>query len=218
MSNKKSYAVFGLGRYGLAAARELSAAGAQVLAVDSDEAVVQSAAAYLPLVKCADVTDPEVLEVLGIANFDVVIIAMAEHMEACVMAVMLCKEAGVPTVIVKCASETHGRLLSRVGADQVVIPESESGTRMAKNLLSSGFVDVMELSGDVSLIEVPVKAEWVSHTLIELNLRKKYAINVVALKRGDTIDVTVDPTQPLQAGDLLVVIAETAKLHKLREE
>lgn len=218
MSNKKSYAVFGLGRYGLAAARELSAAGAQVLAVDSDEAVVQSAAAYLPLVKCADVTDPEVLEVLGIANFDVVIIAMAEHVEACVMAVMLCKEAGVPTVIVKCASETHGRLLSRVGADQVVIPESESGTRMAKNLLSSGFVDVMELSGDVSLIEVPVKAEWVSHTLIELNLRKKYAINVVALKRGDTIDVTVDPTQPLQAGDLLVVIAETAKLHKLREE
>lgn len=218
MSNKKSYAVFGLGRYGLAAARELSAAGAQVLAVDSDEAVVQSAAAYLPLVKCADVTDPEVLEVLGISNFDVVIIAMAEHMEACVMAVMLCKEAGVPTVIVKCASETHGRLLSRVGADQVVIPESESGTRMAKNLLSSGFVDVMELSGDVSLIEVPVKAEWVSHTLIELNLRKKYAINVVALKREDTIDVTVDPTQPLQAGDLLVVIAETAKLHKLREE
>lgn len=218
MSNKKSYAVFGLGRYGKAAARELSAAGAQVLAVDSDEAVVQSAAAYLPLVKCADVTDPEVLEVLGIANFDVVIIAMAEHMEACVMAVMLCKEAGVPTVIVKCASETHGRLLSRVGADQVVIPESESGTRLAKNLLSSGFVDVMELSGDVSLIEVPVKAEWVSHTLIELNLRKKYAINVVALKRGDTIDVTVDPTQPLQAGDLLVVIAETAKLRKLKEE
>lgn len=216
--SKKSYAVFGLGRYGLAAARELSAAGAQVLAVDSDESVVQSATAYLPLVKCADVTDPEVLEVLGIANFDVVIIAMAEHMEACVMAVMLCKEAGVPTVIVKCASETHGRLLSRVGADQVVIPESESGARMAKNLLSSGFVDVMELSGDVSLIEVPVKAEWVSHTLIELNLRKKYAINVVALKRGDTIDVTVDPTQPLQAGDLLVVIAETAKLHKLREE
>ena len=91
----KSYAVFGLGRYGLAAAKELSAAGAQVLAVDMNEQVVQSAAAYLPLVKCADVTDPDVLEVLGIANFDVVIIAMAEHMEACVMAVMLCKEAGV---------------------------------------------------------------------------------------------------------------------------
>ena len=213
----QSYAVFGLGRYGLATAKELAAAGAQVLAVDRDEQAVQSAAAFIPLVKCADVTDPAVLEMLGISNFDVVIIAMAEHMEACVMAVMLCKEAGVPTVIVKCASETHGRLLSRVGADQVVIPESESGVRMARNLLSSGFVDVMELSGEVSLIEVPVKAEWVGKSLIELNLRKKYGINVVALKRGESIDVTVDPAAPMQEGDFLVVIAETAKLHKLKE-
>ena len=202
----------------MAAARELSAAGAQVLAVDSDASVVQSATAYLPLVKCADVTDPEVLEVLGIANFDVVIIAMAEHLEACVMAVMLCKEAGVPEIIVKCASETHGRLLSRVGADRVVIPESESGTRLAKKLLSAGFVDMMELSKDVSLTEMHVKAEWVSHTLIELNLRKKYGANVVALKRGDTIVVMVDPNQPLQEGDILVVIAETDKLNKLLSE
>lgn len=217
MKSNQSYAVFGLGRYGLATAKELAAAGAQVLAVDRDEQAVQSAAAFLPLVKCADVTDPAVLDTLGISHFDVVIIAMAEHMEACVMAVMLCKEAGVPTVIVKCASETHGRLLSRVGADQVVIPENESGVRMARNLLSSGFVDVMELSGEVSLIEVPVKTEWVGKSLIELNLRKRYAINVVALKRGDTIDVTIDPAAPMQEGDVLVVIAETAKLHKLKE-
>ena len=212
-----SFAVFGLGRYGMATAKELSAAGAQVLAVDRDEQTVQAAATSLPLVKCADVTDPAVLEMLGIANFDVVIIAMAEHMESCVMAVMLCKEAGVPTVIVKCASETHARLLSRVGADQVVIPENESGVRLARNLLSSGFVDVMELSGEVSLIEIPVKAEWVGKSLIELNLRKKYSINVVARKRGDAIDVTIDPAAPLQEGDALVVIAETAKLHKLKE-
>ena len=216
--SKKSYAVFGLGRYGMAAARELAASNAQVLAVDADEALVQSAATFLPLVKCADVTDPEALEVLGIANCDVVIIAMAEHLEACVMAVMLCKEAGVPEIIVKCASETHGRLLSRVGADRVVIPESESGTRLAKKLLSAGFVDMMELSKDVSLTEMHVKAEWVSHTLIELNLRKKYGANVVALKRGDTIVVMVDPNQPLQEGDILVVIAETDKLNKLLNE
>lgn len=217
MKSNKSYAVFGLGRYGTAAAKELVAAGAQVLAVDMDEQVVRSAAAHLPLVKCADVTDPDVLELLGIANFDVVIIAMAEHMEACVMAVMLCKEAGVPTVIAKCATEAHGRLLSRVGADQVVIPEKESGVRLARNLLSSGFVDVMELSGEVSLIEIPAKAEWEGKSLIELNLRKKHGVNVVALKRGESIDVTIDPNQPLAEGDCLVVIAETAKLHKLKE-
>lgn len=215
MKQKKSYAVFGLGRYGLATATELSAAGAQVLAVDADEQVVRNAAAFLPLVKCADVTDPAVLELLGIAHIDVVIIAMAEHMEACVMTVMLCKEAGVPTVIVKCANETHGRLLSRVGADQVVIPEKESGVRLAKNLLSSGFVDMIELSGEVSLIEIAVKADWVGKSLVQLNLRRKYGVNVVALKQGETIDVTIDPNQLLQEGDMLVVIAETAKLHKL---
>ena len=217
MKKNKSYAVFGLGRYGLATAKELVAGGAQVLAVDQNEQVVRSAAAHVPLCKCADVTDPEVLELLGISNIDVVIIAMAEHMEACVMAVMLCKEAGVPTVIVKCASETHKRLLTRVGADQVVIPESESGVRLAKNLLSSGFVDMIELSGEVSLIEVEVKAEWMGKSLIELNLRKKYGMNVVALKHEKGIDVTIDPNQPLQQGDVLVVIAETAKLHKLKQ-
>jgi trk system potassium uptake protein TrkA len=217
MSIHKTYAVLGLGRYGYAVASGLVKSGAEVLAVDQREAIVNAAAVDLPLCKCADVTDPAVLEMLGISNFDVVIIAMAEHMEACVMAVMLCKEAGVPTVIVKCASETHGRLLSRVGADQVVIPESESGARMAKNLLSSGFVDVMDLSDEVSLIEVPAKAEWIGHSLMELNLRKKFGINVVALKQGSVIDVTIDPNQPLAEGDRLVVIAETAKLHKLKE-
>lgn len=218
MSKNKSFAVFGLGRYGLAAARKLSAEGAQVLAVDTDPQVVQDAAPYLPLVKCADITSAAVLEELGVGHIDVVIIAMAEHLEASVMAVMLCKDAGVPNVIVKCASEAHKRLLLRVGADQVVIPESESGERMAQNLLSSGFVDFMELSGEISLTEKRVRPDWVGRSLIELNLRKKYGINVVALKRGDTIDVTIDPNQPLQEGDALVIIAETAKLQKLQEK
>ena len=165
MSIKKSYAVFGLGRYGRAVAKELVNSGADLLAVDRDEQAVQSAAAFIPLVKCADVTDPAVLEMLGISNFDVVIIAMAEHMEACVMAVMLCKEAGVKTVIVKCANEMHRRILSKVGADKVVFPENESGVRLAKNLLSAGFVDIIELSEDVSLLELDVQPEAAIDTI-----------------------------------------------------
>ena len=100
---KKSYAVFGLGRYGLAVATELAEAGADVLAVDESEALV-NAANHLPLCKCADVTDPDVIRELGIANVDVVIIAMANNLEASVMAVTLCKEIGVKTVIAKCAN------------------------------------------------------------------------------------------------------------------
>jgi len=216
MSIKKSYAVFGLGRYGLSVAKELVNNGAEVLAVDSDESIVNSAVADIPLCKCADITDLEVIKQLGIANIDVVIIAMANNLEASVMAVMLCKEVGVKTVIVKCANEMHRKILSKVGADKVVFPESESGIRLAKNLLSSGFVDVIELSNDVSLIELDVKPEWVDKTLIELNLRKKYSINVIAIRQGQDLQINIDPTMKLNKNMQLVVIINTSKLAKLK--
>lgn len=216
MSIHKTYAVFGLGRYGRAVAAELAAAGAEVLAVDRNQLLVNSAATTIPLCKCADITDPEVYDLLGIGNLDVVIIAMGGHLEASVMAVMLCKEAGVPTVIAKCASETHGKILAKVGADQTIIPEQESGVRLAKNLLSSGFVDMVELTDSVSLLELEVRPEWVGKTLIDLNLRKKYGINVVALKQGADVSVAVDPAAALAADQKLVVIADTDKLRKLK--
>ena len=216
MSLQKSYAVFGLGRYGFAVARELAQAGVDVLAVDLDESVVNSASAKLPLVKCADVTDPAVIKVLGIANMDVVIIAMAEDLEASVMATMLCKDAGVPTVITKCATDMGQRILTRIGADKVVFPETESGTRLAKNLLSAGFVDVIELSRDVVMVEMNVRPEWVGKNLIDLALRRRYGVNVVAIRRGEDISVNVDPNKPLTADAKLLVIANTDKFNKLK--
>lgn len=216
MSIHKSYAVFGLGRYGLSVAKELATNGADVLAVDFDESIVNSAIADVPFCKCADVTDLEAIKQLGIANVDVVIIAMANNLEASVMAVMLCKEVGVKTVIVKCANEMHRKILSKVGADQVIFPEKESGVRLAKNLLSSGFVDVIELSSEVSLIELDVKPEWIGKTLIELNLRKKYAMNVVAIRQGESLQINVDPTAKLEDTMQLVVMMNTSKIKALK--
>ncbi len=216
MSINKTYAVFGLGRYGQAVAMELANSGVDVLAVDTDQNLVNAAAAYIPLCKCADVTDAEVLKNLGISNVDVVIIAMANNLEASVMAVMLCKEAGVKTVIAKCSSEMHRKLLLKVGADKVVFPESESGIRLAKNLLSAGFVDMVELAGDVSLLELEVRPEWAGKSLMELNLRRKYDINVVAIRKGNNVQVNIDPTAPLELDMELVVIANRNKLRKLK--
>ena len=213
---KHTYAVFGLGRYGTAVARELVENGMEVIAVDSDQRIVNAAADELPICKCADITDPEVIRQLGIGNVDVVIVAMANNLEASVMAVTLCKEAGVPTVIAKCANEMHQKILNRVGADKVVFPENESGIRLAKNLLSSGFVDMVSLAKNVSMIELDVKPDWVGKNLIELNLRKKYSINVVALRKGDAVSVDIDPHAALQESDKLIVIANTEKLAKLR--
>ena len=215
MQAKKSYAVFGLGRYGTAVARALVESGMEVLAVDAEQRIVNDAAAYLPICKCADVTDPEVIARLGIGNFDVAVICTASNFEASVMVVTLCKEAGVKKVIAKCANEMQRKILSRVGADEVVFPEHESGIRLAKNLLSSGFIDMISLSKDVSMVEIEVKPEWAGKNLIQLDLRKKYGINVVAVKQGEEVDVTIDPQQPLEADMTLIVIANTGKLKHL---
>ena len=216
MGIKQSYAVFGLGRYGKAVAKELVENGAEVLAVDIDENIVNDAIAEIPYCKCADVTDADVIKKLGIASIDVVIIAMATNLEASVMATMLCKELGVKTVIAKCSSEMNYKILSKVGADRVVFPESESGIRLAKNLLSSGFVDMIELSKDVSMIELDVKPEWVGKSLLELNLRRKYSINVVAITQANEVSVNIDPEKPLEKSMKLIVIANVAKLSKLK--
>lgn len=216
MKKKKTYAVFGLGRYGRAVAKELVDNGMEVMAVDIHQAIVNDAAAYLPLCKCADVTDAEVIARLGIAELDTVIICMAGNLEASVMAITLCKEAGVKTVIAKCANEMHQKIMLRVGADQVVFPENESGIRLAKNLLSSGFIDMISLSKDVSLVEIDVQNDWLGKNLIELNLRKKYGFNIVAIKKNGKVNITVNPEQVLDADTTLIVIANTTKLGKLK--
>ncbi len=212
---KKTYAVFGLGRYGQAVAKELINSGAEVLAVDINEAVVNDLAADIPVCKCADITDPAVFRQLGIDRVDVAIIAMASNMEASVMAITLCKEAGVGTVIAKCATEMQKTIYTRVGADQTVFPENESGMRLAKNLLSAGFVDMLELSKDVCMVEIDVKADWLGKSLVDLRLRNKYAINVVAIVADGEVITAIDPTMPLAADMRLIIIANVKKLEKL---
>ncbi len=216
MTINKTYAVFGLGRYGLSVAEELVNDGAEVLAVDINENIVNDAIEFIPYCKCADVTDPDVIKQLGISNVDVVIIAMAGSLEASVMATMLCKDAGVENVIVKCANEMHKKILTKVGADTVVFPENESGIRLAKNLLSSGFIDIVELSKDVSMFEMSVRDEWTGKNLVTLDLRKKYGINVVALCKGDDVTTEVNPTMPLEKGMKLIVVANGEKLKKMK--
>lgn len=211
---KKSYAVFGLGRYGSTVVKELIKNGADVLAVDMDEAVVENAKSGIPICKCADVTNIDVLTQLGVANIDTVIVAMASHLEESVMTTMLCKELGVANVIVKAATELNKKILLKVGADRVVIPEYESGVRLAKEALHSGIIDVVDLSSKISMIEIEVRDEWIGKNLIELNLRKKYSFNVVAIKINDEVVTAIDPTLPLTKDMMLLVIADVSQIKK----
>ena len=216
MSINKTYAVFGLGRYGYSVAKELVSSGADVIAIDSDEARVNLAASELPFCKCADNTDIEELKRLGISNVNTVIIAIGGSIESSVMSVMLCKELGVKNIIAKTSNEMHSKILTKVGADKVVFPEKDSGVRLAKNLLSSGFVDAIELSKNILMIEQDVKKEWVGKTLLELNLRKKYALNVIAIKENNKLNIEIDPAKPLNSNMKLIVIGNASKIAKLK--
>ena len=216
MSLNKTYAVFGLGRYGYSVAKELVNCGVDVIAVDSNEQIVNTLANELPFCKCADTTDIEVLKRLGISSVDTVIVAMAGNIEASVMTVMLCKELGVTNVIAKSSSEMHYKILTKVGADKVVFPEKESGVRLAKNLLSSGFIDMIELNTEISMIELDVKKDWIGKNLLDLNLRKKFSLNVVAIKENNNIDINVDPTLPLHHEMKLIVVGYKNKLFKIK--
>ena len=215
MGKSHSFAVFGLGRYGRAVAKELAANGEEVLAVDISEDMVNSVASELPFCKCADITDAEVLRSLDVGNIDTVIIAMASNLEASVMATILCKEAGVKTVITKCASEMGCKIMSKVGADRVVFPENESGIRLARNLLKQGFVDIADLSENVSMIQMQIKPGWAGKTLRELDLRKHYMVNVVAMVDTGIVDYDCDPDRILRPDMQLIMLAESSKLRAL---
>lgn len=217
MSIHKNYAVFGLGSYGRAVAQELIDSGASVIAVDCDAKLVEDLVGSFPICKCADVTDAEVIAKLGIAEIDTVIIALADCFEASVMATMLCKEAGVGQVIVKCRDSMHRAILEKVGADMVVYPEQESGVRLAKNLLSAGFVDIADISEEISIAEIRVRPEWVGKSLLELELRRKYAINVIALRDDSAISIAVQPDTVLAEQMRLVVIANKEDISKLQK-
>ncbi len=216
MSIKKSYAVLGLGRYGRAVAKELTDSGAEVIVVDSNERIVEEMSGLFPICKCADITDAEVIKQLGISDVDTVIIAIAGSFESSVMATMLCKEAGVGQVIVKCSNDMHRDILYKVGADMVVFPENDSGIRLGKNLLSSGFIDVADISDEISIIELTARPEWIGKNLKELELRKKYSINVIALNIDGKVSIAIYPDTVVEENMKMIVIADKKRIGKLK--
>ena len=215
MSINKSYAVLGMGRYGKAVAKELIDSGAEVIVVDKDYKIIEDLTGEFPVCKCADITDEEVIEQLGISDIDTVIIAIAGELEASIMATLLCKEAGAGNVIVKCYDERHKEILEKIGADMVVLPEKESGVRLAQRLLSSGFTDIVDISDDISIIELEPKPEWIGKSLKELDLRKKHSVNVIALNNNGKPEIVLHPDTVISEETKVIVIANKKEIDKL---
>jgi trk system potassium uptake protein TrkA len=209
-----SFVVFGLGKFGQAVADRLIESGADVMVVDNDEDIIEAYSAKATAAIEADLTDPAAIKALGIGNIECAVVAMGMSLEASIMCTMISKESGVKWVVAKASNERMGTVLSKVGADEVVYPEEESGIRTARSLVSSNFLEYFEVSDDICLIEMLPKDKWVGKTLKDLNLRQKYGVNVVAIKDG-VVNEYVDPDIPLKANVPLLMLIHKRNLVKL---
>lgn len=215
---KKQYVVIGLGRFGSSIAKTLYSIGNDVLAIDIDGEIVQEISDYVTHAVQADTTEESNLKTLGISNFDVAVIAIGSDTQASIMTTLLVKDLGVKTIIAKANSELHGRVLKKIGASRVIFPERDMGIRVAHNLVSTSILDHIELSRDYSLAEIESPEEWVGKTLKELNMRHKYGINVMALKRNDEINISPSADEKIEKGDIIVAIGGIEELNELENK
>ncbi len=214
MKNKKQFAVLGLGRFGQAVVKTLSENGYDVICCDKNPELVAQITPYATDVVQADISDEGALKEMGLKNCDVVIIATGDSLESAVMATLTAKELGVETVIAKAKDKKQSNVLSKVGADKVVMPERDMGRRLATSLITSNIIEIINFSDEYSIAELAPKSEWIGKTLAGANIRANTGFNIVAIKRGSTAIVSPMPTEKINEGDILVIIGSNDKIQK----
>ena len=214
----KQYIVIGCGRFGSSVATTMNLLGHQVMAVDKSEDKIQTIADKVTHAAILDVTDEQSLRALGLGNFDVAIIAIGSDIRASIMATLIAKEHGVSHVVCKATDELQAKVLYKIGADRVVFPERDMGVRVAHNIVSDNILDHIELDPQYSIVEIVTPTSWIGKTLIELDLRAKYEITVLAIKTGKTINVTPSPEEELKDESILVIIGENTKISDITSE
>ena len=213
----KSCVVIGLGRFGSEVARELCRQGCQVLAMDINQELVSQIANDVTHAVVGDGQDKGVLRALGVREFDCGVIAIGDDLAASVLVTMNLKELGVAQVICKAHDETHRRVLEKLGADRVVIPEQEQGARLARSLSSRNVLDYIELSREYGIIEIPVPGSWRDKSLKELNVRAALGLNILAIRRGGQINVSPGADFIFEQQDIVVVLGDSTALKKVQK-
>ena len=213
----KSYLVIGLGRFGAEMALQLSNLGCEVLAIDVRSELVQQVAPYVTQAVVADGQDKDVLKALGVRDFDCAVVAIGDDLAASVLVTMNLKELGIPYLVCKAHDEVHRRVLTKLGADRVIIPEKEHAARLARSLSSPNVLDYIELSEDYGIVETPVPQSWHGKSLKELNVRAKLGVNILAVRRNGGIQVSPAADFAMAEGDVVVVLGDTTALKKVQK-
>jgi trk system potassium uptake protein len=217
MPKRKSYLVIGLGRFGTSLAESLVEEGQEVLGVDADPAVVQRLSSHLTHSLVMEAVSEEILETLGIGNFDAVIVATGGNFESSIMLTLMLKRLGARYIVANAHTEQQAEVLNRVGADKVVQPEQDAGKRMAHQLISPNILDYLPLAAGMSVAEVPAPEFMIGKTLAELDVRRKYKITILLIEDGGRFIISPDPDDRINPGDRLIVVGRDADIARLRE-
>ena len=209
----KSVAVLGLGKYGKSLAENLYMMGADVLAVDKDKELIKEFAGKCTSAVCANLENEDEVEALGLKNMDIVVCATG-NLAAAIMSVAVAKEKGVPLIVAKTSSDRMSSILLKIGVDKILDPEGEGGMRSARILLSKSFKDFLEIDSNMYIVEMYVKDEWIGKNLIELELRKKHRMNVIAVRKKDQKWGFSSPSEPLEKDMVLLIAMEKKDVNK----
>lgn len=213
----KQFIIIGIGKFGESIATNLYKMGHDVLAVDIDEERVQYIANKVTHAVQADATEEGTLEALGVKHFDGAVVTIGESVQASILIIMLCKELGIRHVLAKAQNELHAKVLYKIGADRVVFPERDMGLRVAHSLVSSSYLDYIELTPDYSIVELKAAKDWKGKSLKDLNVRAEYGINIMAIKQDDKVVVSPAADDTIQRDDVLVVIGKARDINRFQE-
>lgn len=213
----QSFVVLGLGRFGQSVAKTLCGLGHEVLAIDENEALIQSISDYVTYAVIGDVTDENVLKSVGIRNFDAAIISTGKNLESSILVTQMLKEMGMKYILAKAQNELHARVLNKLGADRVVFPEQDMGIRVAHNLVSTNIIDYIELSPEYTIVELNLPLNWEGRTLKELNIRERHGINIIATKNDLDINISPNADYRFRHNDIIVAIGRTDDIEKFRD-
>jgi trk system potassium uptake protein len=214
---KKEFAVIGLGRFGGSICQSLSEEGLEVMAIDVDEDKVNEFANIASHAVVGDTTDETVLKSIGIRNFDHVIVAIGDNIQASILTTIILKELGVKDITVKATNDYHEKVLSKIGADRIVHPERDMGRRIAHKIISNNVLDYLELSDEHSIVEIVANQRIHGHSIIDLDIRAEYGINIVAIKRNKDIIVSPQAIEIIQKNDILIVIGADADISRFEK-
>lgn len=215
--SKRSFCIIGLGRFGQTLAVNLVKTDHQVLVIDIDENIVNVMSDIVTNAVVGDPTNEAVLHAAGVQDYDCAVVATAENINDSVLITILLKELGVKQVVARAGSEQHGKVLSKIGADMVVYPERDMGEKLVHILDRNNVLEYIEFSDTHSIVEVTVPDSWIGKTLIELDVRRRFGVTVLAVSDPESgnMNISPDPTKPFSGNETVALLGENKAIDKI---